>query len=113
MEEEEQRGPVHMVGSSVNLPDMSAHLKAKVAVSADQQADPRRLAAVYDDMAAKFARHGLTLPAVEAMRQYFANLEGAGEWARVCRVLLTAGCTPEQGRVALPVRKLCWQGRTG
>ncbi|GAB4818250.1 hypothetical protein N2152v2_005296 [Parachlorella kessleri] len=57
---------------------MSAHLAAKVSVSHDQQADPSRLAAIYDDMAAKFQRHGLTLPAVQAMRQYFTNLEGTG-----------------------------------
>lgn len=117
------------MGSSVNIPDMSANLKAKVtggrrclaghlapqcsftappsaslaarnaarrrrrarchaapparpsaaAVSEQQQSDPRLLAAVYDDMAQKFEGHGLTLPAVEAMRQYFENLEGPGE----------------------------------
>ncbi len=77
--EPEQDGPVHVVGSSVNLPDMSAHLAAKVSVSHDQQADPSRLAAIYDDMAAKFQRHGLTIPAVQAVRQYFTNLEGTGK----------------------------------
>lgn len=49
------------------------------AVSEAQQSDPRLLAAVYDDMAAKFAQHGLNLPAVAAMQQYFDNLEGEGE----------------------------------
>jgi hypothetical protein len=49
-------------------------------VSEEQQSDPSLLAAVYDDMAAKFQQHGLNLPAVEAMRQYFTNLEGAGGW---------------------------------
>ncbi|KAI7843732.1 hypothetical protein COHA_002630 [Chlorella ohadii] len=77
--EEEAQRKVHMVGSSVNLPDMSANLAAKVAVSEAQQSDPRLLAAVYDDMAAKFAEHGLNLPAVAAMQQYFENLEGEGE----------------------------------
>jgi hypothetical protein len=76
--EAEQDAPVHVVGSSVNLPDMSAHLAAKVSVSHDQQADPGRMAAIYDDMAAKFQCHGLTIPAVEAVRQYFTNLEGEG-----------------------------------
>lgn len=111
------------MGSSVNIPDMSANLRAKVtggrpmqahhtqphapptspppplvarstprclrpprpasrhcAVSEEQQSDPSLLAAVYDDMAAKFQQNGLNLPAVEAMRQYFTNLEGAGGW---------------------------------
>lgn len=77
--EEEAQRKVHIVGSSVNIPDMSANLKAKVTVSEQQQSDPRLLAAVYDDMAQKFEGHGLTLPAVEAMRQYFENLEGPGE----------------------------------
>ncbi|PRW57675.1 hypothetical protein C2E21_3465 isoform B [Chlorella sorokiniana] len=77
--EEEAQRKVHVVGSSVNLPDMSANLAAKVAVSEAQQSDPRLLAAVYDDMAAKFAEHGLNLPAVAAMQQYFDNLEGEGE----------------------------------
>lgn len=49
------------------------------AVSEAQQSDPRLLGAVYDDMAAKFAEHGLNLPAVAAMQQYFENLEGEGE----------------------------------
>lgn len=54
------------------------------AVSEAQQSDPRLLAAVYDDMAAKFAEHGLNLPAVAAMQQYFENLEGEGErWVAV------------------------------
>ncbi|KAL4856029.1 hypothetical protein ACK3TF_003469 [Chlorella vulgaris] len=70
---------VHIVGSSVNIPDMSASLQAKVTVSEEQQSDPSLLAAVYDDMAAKFSGHGLNLPAVDAMRQYFENLEGSGE----------------------------------
>ncbi len=48
-------------------------------MSEAQQSDPRLLAAVYDDMAAKFAEHGLNLPAVAAMQQYFENLEGEGE----------------------------------
>ncbi len=49
------------------------------AVSEQQQSDPRLLAKVYDDMAEKFCQHGLNLPAVVAMRQYFENLEGPGE----------------------------------
>ncbi|KAL4441797.1 hypothetical protein ABPG77_003713 [Micractinium sp. CCAP 211/92] len=77
--EEAQQG-VHIVGSSVNIPDMSANLKAKVTVSEEQQSNPALLAAVYDDMAEKFVQHGLNLPAVEAMRQYFRNLgEGSGD----------------------------------
>lgn len=51
------------------------------AVSEAQQADPRLLASVYDDMAAKFQQHGLQLPAVEAMRAYFACPDGPGERA--------------------------------
>ncbi|KAL4434020.1 hypothetical protein ABPG75_000461 [Micractinium tetrahymenae] len=77
--EDEAKRKVHMVGSSVNIPDMSANLKAKVTVSEEQQSNPALLAAVYDDMAEKFVQHGLNLPAVEAMRQYFSNLEGPGE----------------------------------
>ena len=50
------------------------------AVSEAQQADPRLLAAVYDDMAEKFQQHGLNLPAVEAMQQYFEKLEGEGAY---------------------------------
>lgn len=69
---------VEITGSSVNLPDMSATLDAKVTVSEAAQQDPRRLAIAYDDMAAKFATQGLNLAAVAAMRQYFANLEGPG-----------------------------------
>lgn len=69
---------MHIVGSSVNLPDMSAALKAKVAVSDADQADPGRMASVYDSMAAKFAASGLSLPAVHAVRQYFTNLSGPG-----------------------------------
>jgi hypothetical protein len=71
-----------IAGSSINLPDMSASLQAKVAVSDEQQADPRLLGRVYDDMAAKFVEHGLNLPAVEAMRQYFTIVEGHGAWGR-------------------------------
>lgn len=76
--EDEGQSKVHLVGSSVNLPDMSANLKTKVTVSEAQQSNPALLAAVYDDMAEKFVQHGLNLPAVEAMRQYY-NLEGEGE----------------------------------
>ena len=47
-------------------------------MSEQQQSDPALLAAVYDDMAAKFQQHGLNLPAVGAMRQYFDGLEGPG-----------------------------------
>lgn len=77
--EDAAKSKVHMVGSSVNIPDMSANLKAKVTVSEEQQSNPALLAAVYDDMAEKFVQHGLNLPAVEAMRQYFRNLEGPGD----------------------------------
>jgi hypothetical protein len=49
-------------------------------VSEEQQGDPRLLAVVYDDMAAKFSTQGLNLPAVQAMRQYFKGLEGEGGW---------------------------------
>ena len=48
------------------------------AVSEGQQSNPALLAAVYDDMAEKFVQHGLNLPAVEAMLQYFTNFEGPG-----------------------------------
>lgn len=51
-------------------------------VSEAQQADPRLLASVYDDMAQKFRLHGLQLPAVEAMRAYFACPDGPGESSR-------------------------------
>lgn len=71
-----------IAGSSINLPDMSASLQAKVSVSDEQQGDPRLLGRVYDDMAAKFVEHGLNLPAVEAMRQYFTIVEGHGARGR-------------------------------
>lgn len=74
----EKGSSVHIVGSSVNLPDMTAHLKAKVSVPVDEQANPQRLAAIYDEMAAKFYQKGLAIPAVQAMRQYFCKLEGTG-----------------------------------
>lgn len=66
------------VGSTVCLPDMTANLNAKVTVSREQQADPRLLAVVYDDMAQKFYKSGLNLGAVEAMQQYFTNLDTVG-----------------------------------
>lgn len=69
------------------------------AVSEEQQSDPSLLAAVYDDMAAKFSGHGLNLPAVAAMRQYFGNLEGSGA-TKVLR--LAARCV-----VRLLARRAC------
>lgn len=54
-------------------------MKAKIAVSEEDQSDPRRLAMVYDDMAAKFSSGGLCLPAVSATRQYYSNLNGPGQ----------------------------------
>eukprot|EP00887_Chlorella_sp_A99_P003675 scaffold7.g3675.t1 len=70
-------GGMHPSGSVAVLPDMSANLKAKVTVSEEQQSDPELMAKVYDDMADRFATHGLNLPAVEAMAQYF-SLDDAG-----------------------------------
>ena len=70
---------VHIVGSSVNLPDMSATLKTKIVVSEEAQQDPRLLAMAYDDMATKFSTQGFNTAAISAMRQYFTNTEGPGE----------------------------------
>jgi hypothetical protein len=70
---------VHIVGSSVNLPDMSATLKTKIAVSEEAQQDPRLLAMANDDMATKFSTQGFNTAAIFAMRQYFSNVEGPGE----------------------------------
>ncbi len=66
---------MHIVGSSVNLPDMSATLKTKIAVSEEAQQDPRLLAMAYDDMATKFSTQGFNTAAISAMRQYFSNTE--------------------------------------
>ena len=54
----------------------AAHLAAKVSVSSDQQADPRRLAAIYDDMvrtggAALGPQHG---QAKKAYEKAWANM---------------------------------------
>jgi len=57
--------PVAMVGS---VPDMSANWAAKVAVSAEEQADAAQLAKVYQKMALQFRKEGLNLPAIEAQR---------------------------------------------
>lgn len=66
---------VHISGSSVNLPDMSATLRAKVTASEEEQADPAALALVYDGLAQRFSNTGLNLDAVAAMRQYFSGTE--------------------------------------
>ncbi len=65
---------MHIVGSSVNLPDMSATLKTKIAVGEEAQQDPRLLAMAYDDMATKFSTEGFNIAAISAMRQYFSNV---------------------------------------
>ncbi|KAG7674422.1 hypothetical protein NADE_008179 [Nannochloris sp. 'desiccata'] len=70
---------VHIVGSSVNLPDMSATLKTKIAVSEEAQQDPRLLAMAYDAMASKFSTQGFNIAAISAMRQYFSHVTGPGE----------------------------------
>lgn len=73
---------VVIVGSSVNIPEMTASLQAKVSVSEEKQQDPSHLAAVYDLMAAKFVKSGFNLKAIEEMRRYFyipANPSGPGE----------------------------------
>lgn len=77
--EEEDSQKVHIVGSSVNLPDMSATINAKISVSDAAQRDPRLLATAYDSMSAKFAKEGLNIAAMKGMRAYFTNLEGEGE----------------------------------
>lgn len=69
---------VHIIGSSVNLPDMTATLKAKVSISDADQADPKAIAAAYDAMAEKFVSNGLNIDAITQMRQYFTNLDGPG-----------------------------------
>ncbi|KDD73997.1 hypothetical protein H632_c1668p1, partial [Helicosporidium sp. ATCC 50920] len=80
-----QPAGVHIVGSSVNLPDMTASLKAKVSVDHAAQSDPVAMAAIYESMARRFLEQGLSREAVVAMRQYFAGvpsdeecLDGAG-----------------------------------
>ena len=70
---------LRFAGSSVNLPDMSATMNAKISVSDAAQRDPRLLATAYDTMATKFAKEGLNLAAMQAMRAYFTNLDGPGE----------------------------------
>ncbi|BDA47569.1 hypothetical protein COCOBI_10-4180 [Coccomyxa sp. Obi] len=64
--------PVTMVGS---VPDMSANWAAKVAVSTEQQADATQLAQVYMKMAQQFLNEGLNLPAIEAQRQFYSDLD--------------------------------------
>jgi hypothetical protein len=67
-------GTVRFAGSSVNLPDMAATLKAKIAVSHAEQSNPEALARVYDAMATKLVSQGLDLAACCAIRQYFGSL---------------------------------------
>ena len=64
--------PPHVCGSSVDLPDVSATLKAKVSASEEDQIDAEKLSNLYDSMANKFVEEGLNLDAVGAMAQYFA-----------------------------------------
>ncbi|EIE23652.1 hypothetical protein COCSUDRAFT_63177 [Coccomyxa subellipsoidea C-169] len=61
-----------MVGS---VPDMSANWAAKVAVSTEQQADAVQMAQVYITMAQQFISGGLNLPAIEAQRQFYGDLD--------------------------------------
>jgi len=62
---------IEISGSSVNLPDVSASLKAKVAASDSDQVDPDKLGEIYDSMARKFVEHGVNVDAVGAMAQYY------------------------------------------
>lgn len=74
---ENSRNGVQIAGSSVNLPNMEATMKAKVSVEDHHQANPDALARVYDKMARKFSRHGFDLAACSAMAQYFDLNDGA------------------------------------
>ena len=73
-------------------------------VSDEQQADPKRLASVYDGMAKKFIDGGLDLEAIAAMRQYFdLSHAGACGWLKV-------GWRPASASIerrVLPVPKTC------
>jgi hypothetical protein len=62
---------VEISGSSVNLPDVSASLKAKVSASDSDQVDPDKLGEIYDSMARKFVDLGVDVDAVGAMAQYY------------------------------------------
>ena len=59
--------------------------------------------------AEKFVQHGLNLPAVEAMRQYFSNLEGPG----VCRGGLSCLRLPPSAQRARERRSPCQCARLG
>ncbi|KAK9905600.1 hypothetical protein WJX75_002804 [Coccomyxa subellipsoidea] len=65
--------PVTMVGS---VPDMTANWAAKVAVNEETQRDPDELARAYTNMAQQiFLDGGLNLPAIEAQRQFYDDLD--------------------------------------
>lgn len=53
---------------SGSVPDMSANWAAKVAVTAEQQADASALGRVYQSMAQTFLKDGFIGTAIEAQR---------------------------------------------
>ena len=94
-------------GASRSKPSWSLHSRDQTTldpptVSDEQQADPKRLASVYDGMAKKFIDGGLDLEAIAAMRQYF-DLSDAG----ACGWLGVGWRPASIERRVLPVPKLC------
>lgn len=80
------------------------HRLPPCAVSDEQQADPRLMARVYDDMAARFGEHGLNLPAVQAMCQYF---DLSGSWLAGWLAGVQGGRMG--GKTGLPAHvTVCW-----
>lgn len=72
---EVKMAPEQRAASASSLPDLSAALKAKVAASFEEQADPEKLRAIYDKMAEKLFFEGLDLEAIRSQSVYFHDVD--------------------------------------